>query len=94
MSADAEVMDRMDRLERLLLGRLAALEAVLVGAAGVAAADDDGWHRLPAPGDRCPVSRWSRSTVLRAIERGDVRSKSVQGARYYALADIRKILGK
>lgn len=70
---------RLDRMERAL-------------AAGTA--DDDGWTRLPAPKARCPVSGWSRSTILRQIDRGAVRSKSVSGCRYYAAADVRRILSQ
>ena len=56
--------------------------------------DDDGWTRLPRPKDRCPVSGWSRSTVVKRITEGRVRAKSIGGARYYAAKDILTLLNE
>ena len=59
--------------------------------------DDDDWTRLPRPantrkgdpGTRCPVSGWSRTTIS---SNDRIRKKSVGGSRFYALADVRRIL--
>ncbi len=58
----------------------------------VAQGDDDQWTRLPASDGRCPVSRFSRSKVNRLIAAGKVRAKTVQGAKFYAAADMRRLL--
>lgn len=68
---------RMERMERNL-------------AAGPA--NDDQWTRLPSTKTRCPISGWSRSTILRHIDSGKVRTKSVGGSRYYSGADVLALL--
>jgi hypothetical protein len=74
----------------------AATKAGLALARELAAArrDGDEWMRLPAVDGRCPVSRFSRSKINRLISAGTVRSKSVQGARFYAAADVRRLLSE
>ncbi len=64
----------------------------LLEALGEARADDDEWTRLPAAKGRCPVSNWSRSTILRRVAAGEVRAKARGGSRFYSLADVRKLL--
>lgn len=86
MSAD--VVAWMKKTEATL-ARLA--RAVELGTAA-RTADDDGWTRLPRPKGRCPVSGWSRSTVLVRIKLGQVRSKVVAGARYYAAKDVLQLI--
>ena len=75
-------------LLRSIDARLSRLEA----AAGAGPANDDGWTRLPPAKGRCAVSGWSRATIMRRIAAGQVRSKSVQGSRFYASADVLKLI--
>lgn len=56
------------------------------------AAEGDEWTRLPAGKNRCPVSNWSRSTILRKIDAGEVRGKHRGASRFYSLADVRRLL--
>ncbi len=51
--------------------------------------DDDDWLRMPPSKQRCPVSRWSRSTLNRHIEAGNVRRKRIGRMTYYSGADVR-----
>ncbi len=53
---------------------------------------DPEWTRMPSAISRCPVSRWSRSTILRHIDAGRVRTRKSGGSRFYSAADIRAIL--
>ena len=57
-----------------------------------ATASGDEWTRLPSAKGRCPVSNWSRSTILRRIEAGEVRDKTRGSSRFYSLADVRKLI--
>jgi hypothetical protein len=83
-TADA-VLDQLEAATRAAI----ALARELAAARG----DGDQWTRLPSNnGGRCPVSRWSRSKINRLIAAGKVRAKSVQGARFYAAADVRQLL--
>lgn len=63
-------------------------------------ADDDEWTRMPSEKlkERCHVSGWSRSTIVRRSKEKDsadkprVRTKSVKGAAYYSAADVRRYI--
>jgi glycogen debranching enzyme len=75
------------------LRRATAAAFALAEALAQAQGDAEAWTRLPsAKGGRCPVSGWSRSTILRAIADGTVRTKSVGSARYYSAADVRALI--
>ena len=67
----------------------ARLEAVLAMAGRPG---DPEWTRMPSAISRCPVSRWSRSTILRHADAGRVRTRKSGGSRFYSAADIRAIL--
>jgi hypothetical protein len=87
------IAGQLTRIEKAIAAlslRLARIESAL--AAGPA--DDDGWTRLPRPKDRCKVSGWSRSTILRHIAAGKVRSKSIRSSRFYSAADVKALLAK
>lgn len=89
---NAEEKAIIDALEKATAAAFAFLRRQS-GSAG----DDDEWTRLPRaansrkgdPGTRCPVSGWSRSTIVR---NANIRKKSVKGSRFYSLADVRKLL--
>ena len=91
MSAELEL------LERSLDATFQAAKAVLALAKEQAremerkTTDDDEWTRAPRAKERCPVSQWSRGTIHRRSQSGEIRSKSVGGCRYYSLADVRRI---
>lgn len=57
-----------------------------------ARSDGDEWTRLPRPKERCPVSFFSRSKINDLIAAGKLRAKTVQGGRYYSLADMRSLI--
>ncbi len=80
--------DRIAKLD----ARFDRLTRAVENGATARAEDDDGWTRLPRPSGRCPVSGWSRSTVMKRITEGLVRAKSIGGARYYAAKDIQQLL--
>ena len=86
MTADAlAILDRLEESTRAAI----ALARELAAARG----DGDEWTRLPSNnGGRCHVSRWSRAKLYRLIAAGQVRSKTVAGARFYAAADVRRLL--
>jgi hypothetical protein len=54
--------------------------------------EEDEWTRLPAADRRCPVSGWSRSTLLRRIQAGRVRRRTVGGTVFYSAADVRHLI--
>lgn len=88
----------LQELERATDALHAAAKAVLrlarsnERAAAAKAADPDEWTRLPFGIRRCPVSGWSRSTLIRRAKAGDIRRKSVGGASFYAAADVRRLI--
>jgi hypothetical protein len=85
MSAALEILAELKR----------ATEAAFRLAESLATAQAAGeeWTRLPsAKGGRCTVSGLSRSSILRHVAAGRVRSKVVGSARYYSAADVRAIL--
>jgi hypothetical protein len=96
----------LDELQAALRATQKATEAVLALARSQAkeaeakAADDDEWTRMPTGKNRCPVSGWSRSTLIRRIHESDpenaplqvIRGKSVKGSSYYSAADVRRYL--
>ena len=88
MSGEESIMRRLGRMEAVLV-RLARLVETGTQARN---SDDDGWTRLPRPKMRCAVSGWSRSTVMVKIKAGAVRTKMVQGARYYAAKDVSELI--
>lgn len=77
-----------------LLLRIDARLERIERAHAAAFANDDAWTRLPRSPGRCPVSGWSRSTILNYAREGRVRSKLVRGARFYAAADVAAILSQ
>lgn len=79
------------RLEEATAAAFALARAIMLNAEA-SRTDDDEWTRIPAPKAKCPVSKWSRSTILRYISEGKIRTKRTRGGRFYALADVRKIL--
>jgi hypothetical protein len=54
--------------------------------------EGDEWTRLPSPKSRCIVSGFSRSKIYNLVSQGKVRAKTVQGGRFYSLADVRALL--
>jgi hypothetical protein len=83
-----EAMAVLDRLEAATAAAIALARQL----AAVHSADDE-WLRMPAKNSgRCPISRWSRSKLYKLAEAGQVRTKSVAGARFYSAADVRKLL--
>lgn len=55
---------------------------------------DDEWLRLPPASDRCPISGFSRSHIVRLTKAGTIRKKSVGAAAFYSGADLREYLAK
>ena len=98
MSAATAQAYALDRLDRATDELHAAAKAVLrlarsnERAAAAKSADPDEWTRLPNGTRRCPVSGWSRSTLIRREKTGSIRFKSVQGSTFYAAADVRRII--
>lgn len=96
----ATLTTALDRAQEAIEALSAASKAVLqlartqARAADARAADPDEWHRLPAGRDRCPVSRWSRSTLHRRIRSKDIRGKTVDGSSYYSLSDVRRLISR
>jgi hypothetical protein len=85
MTADT-VLDRLEEATRAAIALARQLAAARTG-------DDDEWLRMPPPrGGRCPISKWSRTKLYALSKDGHLRTKSVQGARYYAGADVRRLL--
>lgn len=88
----------LQELERATDALHAASKAVLRLArsnertASAKAADPDEWTRLPNGIRRCPVSGWSRSTLIRRCNGGEVRRKTVGGATFYAAGDVRRLI--
>lgn len=58
------------------------------------AADDDDWRRIPSHPARCAISGWSRSGLWNHVKAGRVRSRIVKGARFYAGADVRRMISE
>jgi hypothetical protein len=56
--------------------------------------DDDMWLRMPVSPRRCPLSGISRTTIEKNGREGSVRTKLVDGKRYYSGADVRKYIAK
>jgi len=56
--------------------------------------DADEWTRLPSRNARCPVSGFSRSKIVRMIQAGAVRGKSVGASRFYSAGDIRNLIAQ
>lgn len=81
----------LQKLEEATAAAFAFARASLV-TAEVARTDDDEWTRIPAPKAKCPVSKWSRSTILRYVAEKKIRSKRTRGGRFYALKDVRELL--
>lgn len=101
MASDlAQLSSALDRAQDAIDALHAASRAVLqlarsqARAAEARAADPDEWARLPATDRRCPVSGWSRSTLIRRGKAGTIRTKSVDGSAFYSLADVRRLLSR
>jgi hypothetical protein len=77
MTADT-VLDRLEEATRAAIALARQLAAARTG-------DDDEWLRMPPP-------RGGRSKLYALSKDGRLRTKSVQGARYYAGADVRRLL--
>jgi hypothetical protein len=101
MNAAEEILDRLDLA--IVELKSAASAAVALAKASVKEteaklSDGDEWKRLPKSPNRCPVSNWGRTTLLRrATESKDpvrdmVRMKHVGKTRFYSMADVRRIL--
>ncbi len=90
----AESEKAMDALYRHTKA-LYALARAQVSTARASATDDDEWTRMPISPRRCPISGWSRSTLeSNAKKHPDrLRTKRVDGGRYYAGRDVREWLG-
>lgn len=88
MPTAAEILSQ---LEDATQAAFTLARAMLVTAEG-ARGDEDEWTRIPAPKGKCPVSKWSRSTILRYIAEKKIRSKRTRGGRFYALRDVRQLL--
>lgn len=97
MSAAAEVLDRLQAAaETQHAATLATLQLcrTILTESKARGEDDDDWLRMPSPKARCPLSGWSRTSLVRRIEAGDVRKKKISGMAYYAGADVRAYLSK
>lgn len=70
---------------------LYAMARATITQAGAKAADDDEWTRMPVSPRRCPISRWSRSTIEANAKKHPtrLRTKLVDGGRYYCGKDVR-----
>lgn len=91
MRLSASATDILNELERSATATFALARALLV-TADASRADDEDWARIPAPKAKCPVSRWSRSTILRHIEDKHILGKRVRNARFYSLRSVREFL--
>lgn len=83
----------MDALYRHTKG-LYAIARSQAATAKASAADDDEWMRMPVSPRRCPISGWSRSTIESNAKKHPkrLRTKLVDGGRYYAGRDVREWL--
>lgn len=97
MSTAEQVLDRLDKA----LNEIHAASAAVIQFSRrqledtkARGEDDDDWRRLPTPTQRCPLSRWSRTTLNRRIDAGDVRRKRIGRMTYYSGADVRAWLAK
>ncbi|MEI7912014.1 MAG: hypothetical protein WCK77_20470 [Verrucomicrobiota bacterium] len=90
MSFEEKLLKRMEEIDR----RIERLARAVENSAAARTVDDDGWTRIPrqAPGSRCAVSGWSWNTLARKIKAGQVRTKIVQGFRYYAAKDVNELI--
>lgn len=89
-----EALDAAERAMDALYGhskKLYALARAQVTTATARLADDDEWTRMPPRNTRCGVSGWSRTTLETNAKThpARLRTKLVQGARYYSAADVR-----
>lgn len=91
LAPDITAAEILTNLENATAAAFALARATMTNAATMTA-DDDEWTRLPAPKGKCPVSKWSRSTILRYIAEEKIRSKRTRGGRFYALRDMRQLL--
>jgi hypothetical protein len=91
MSTTPTAATILSALEEATAAAFAFARASLVSVE-TARTDDDEWTRIPAPKGKCPVSKWSRSTVLRYIDDGKIRTRRTRGGRFYAMADVRALL--
>ena len=94
-SAHAIALEHLDRATDALHAAAKAVLRIARSQERTAAAkstDPDEWTRLPASPRRCPVSGWSRSTLIRRCNGGEVRRKTVGGATFYAAADVRRLI--
>lgn len=80
----------MDELYRNTKALYAIARAETISAAA-RSQDDDDWTRMPVSPRRCPISRWSRSTIEANAKKHPqrLRTKLVDGGRYYSGRDIR-----
>lgn len=90
-----EILDRLEKAAtELHLATLATIQLcrTILMESKARAADDDDWLRMPSHPARCPISRWSRSTLNHRIADGSVRKKKINGMSYYAGLDVQKYL--
>ncbi len=83
----------LDALESSTQAAFALARALLISAE-TARTNDDEWTRIPAPKAKCPISRWSRSPLEANAKKHPerLRTKLVDGDRYYAGRDVREWL--
>ena len=86
----------MTQIETVIDDLEKATNAALALCKQLAAArgDADEWHRLPSPAKRCSISGFSRSKIVRLIDSNEIRGKHVGSSRFYAGADVRKLISK
>lgn len=87
-------MSEMMEVEQLLqeLRRVTNATFSLIDKLNEARGQDEEWKRFPRAKTRCGVSGWSRSTLLRHIDSGNVRSKHIGTSRFYSATDVRRLL--
>lgn len=90
LDATEKAMDALYRHTKGLYA-IARSQAATVKAS---ATDDDEWTRMPISPRRCPISGWSRSTIQCNAKKHPkrLRTKLVDGGRYYAGRDVREWL--
>lgn len=90
----------LDRLELAATELHAATLAAIRNARSIDAnaiisqGDDDAWLRMPVSPSRCPISGISRTTIEKYGREKKVRTKLVDGKRYYSGADVRKYISE
>ena len=97
-SVTLDVLDEAETAMDALYRHTKALYALArshVSTAKAGVTGDDEWMRMPVSPKRCPISTWSRSTLEANAKKhpSRLRTKKVDGGRYYAGRDVREWLG-